>query len=53
MMIKTNINEMDFKDLKKQAWAITPIMRMMMATKNDTQFQSLDGKKTCNNKTPP
>jgi len=36
MMIKTEIKEMDIKDLKKRAQAITPITRMTTATKNDT-----------------
>jgi len=53
MVIDTEIKEMDIKDLKKRARAITPIMRPTTTLKNDTQIWSPDGKKTCNDDTPP
>jgi len=42
MMIKTKIEAMDIKDLKKRAWATTPIMGMTATAKNGTQIQSLE-----------
>jgi len=53
MMIKTEIDAMDIKDLKKRAWATTSITGMIATTKNGTQIQSLEVKKMCNDKTPP
>jgi len=44
MMIETKIKAMDIKDIKKRAWATTPIMGMMTATRNGTQTRSLEVK---------